>query len=317
MTSTADRTPAILSPTLALALLVATTAACGDGGGSEGGGAEDEPAPLTIGAIPDQDPERLQRLYGTLSDYLENELDVPVRYQPVTDYAAAVTAFRVGDLDMVWFGGLTGVQARLQVPGARAIAQRRIDENFHSVFIAHRESGLDSIGGVEGLSALEGHTFTFGSESSTSGRLMPQHFLGQAGVKPPDFRGQPGFSGSHDRTIALVESGSYEAGALNEQVWNSRLAEGAVDTSRVKVIWRTPAYYDYHWVIRPEVEERYGEGFIQRVRTALTNLEPEVSSEADILDLFGAEAFIPTADSNYARIEEVGRRIGKIRDPGQ
>ena len=142
---------------------------------------------------------------------------------------------------------------------------------------------------------------------------MPQYYLGQAGVEPDDFRGEPGFSGSHDRTIKLVESGSYEAGALNEQVWNSRLEEGAVDTSAVKVIWRTPAYYDYHWVIRPEVEERYGDGFTERVRTALLELDGETAREDSILDLFGAEAFIETADTNYARIEQVGRQIGKIR----
>jgi phosphonate transport system substrate-binding protein len=85
-------------------------------------------APLVTGAIPDQDPEKIQRLSDKLTAYLESELGVPVEYQPVTDYAAAVTAFKVGDLDLVWFGGLTGVQARLQVEGAQAIAQRDIDE---------------------------------------------------------------------------------------------------------------------------------------------------------------------------------------------
>ncbi len=75
-------------------------------------------APLHIGAIPDQDPELLQRLYGKLATYLTGELGVPVEYKPVTDYTAAVTAFKIDDLDLVWFGGLTGVQARLQVDGA-------------------------------------------------------------------------------------------------------------------------------------------------------------------------------------------------------
>lgn len=78
--------------------------------------------PLITGAIPDQDPEKLQRQYTKLAAYLQKELGVPVEYKPVTDYAAVVTAFKAGDLDLVWFGGLTGVQARLQVPGAEAIA---------------------------------------------------------------------------------------------------------------------------------------------------------------------------------------------------
>lgn len=295
------RGAALLSACLLLGTL---TAGCGG---------DAAPDAFTIGAIPDQDPQMLQRLYGTLSDYLESELEVPVRYEPVTNYAAAVNAFRVGDLDMVWFGGLTGVQARLQVEGARAVLQRGIDAEFHSVFIANRSAGLDSVDGVEGLRQLRGHTFTFGSQSSTSGRLMPQHYLGRAGVSPDDVRGQPGFSGSHDKTIRLVEAGSYEAGVVNEQVWNRRLAQGRVDTSRVEVIWRTPAYYDYHWVVRPGLEDRFGEGFVDRVRRAFMELDRDDPRERRILEMFGAEAFIPTENENYRRIERVGREIGKIQ----
>ena len=274
--------------------------------------AEETVEPFVIGAIPDQDPEKLQRLYGQLTTYLEATLGVPVVYQPVTDYAAAVTAFKVGDLDMVWFGGLTGVQARLQVADAQAIVQRDIDEQFHSVFIANVSSGIAPLEDLSGLTQLMGHTFTFGSESSTSGRLMPQHFMQEAGLSMDSFVGEPGFSGSHDATIQLVEAGSYEAGALNEQVWLSRVAAGEVDTSIVQVIWRTPPYYDYHWVIRPDVTAQYGDDFIEKVTTAFLALDNSVPAQAEILDLFGATQFIRTQNSNYDSIEAVGRAIGKI-----
>ncbi len=269
--------------------------------------------PLIAGAIPDQDPEKLQRLYGKVTAYLSQELGVPVEYKPVTDYTAAVTAFKVGDLDLVWFGGLTGTQARLQVPGAEAIAQRDIDEKFHSVFIANKASGLKPISESNGLTELKGRTFTFGSESSTSGRLMPQYFLKQAGVNLQDFKGQVGFSSSHDATIKLVEAGTYDAGVLNEQVWQSRLKSGEVNPNKLEVICRTPAYYDYHWVINPQVKQRYGQDFPQKVQAALIKLDPKVPEQKEILDLFGAEKFIPTQNSNYAKIEAVGREIGKIK----
>ena len=309
----AQRSPGVLGhprrwlAALAVLLLAGSGLACG---GGEQGGQE----PFTIGAIPDQDPEVLQRLYGTLSDHLEAELGVPVRYEPVTDYAAAVTAFRVGDLDMVWFGGLTGVQARLQVPGARAILQRGIDDEFRSVFIANTSTDLAPVDTVTELRQLEGHTFTFGSQISTSGRLMPQYFLQQAGMDLEAFEGEPGFSGSHDKTIQLVQAGSYDAGALNAQVWRSRLESGRTDTSKVRVIWRTPPYYDYHWVIRPEVTERYGSDFVQRVREAFTGLAAgDGETEARILEMFGAESFVPTENENYRKIEQIGRQIGKIK----
>ncbi|EAW36180.1 putative selenate ABC transporter substrate-binding protein [Lyngbya sp. PCC 8106] len=269
--------------------------------------------PLVISAIPDQDPEELQRKYQKLATYLEEKLGVPVEYKPVTDYAAAVTAFKVGDLELVWFGGLTGVQARLQVPGAEAIAQRDIDQQFHSLFIANKSSELTPLNDIDELQKLKGKSFTFGSESSTSGRLMPQYFLKQAGVNLEDFKGEPGFSGDHDKTIKLVEAGTYQVGAVNEKVWEKRVQENAINLDQVEVIWRTPAYYDYHWVIHPQVKEQYSADFIQKIQEAFISLDPKVPEEKEILDLFSASQFITTQNSNYTQIEEVGREIGKIK----
>jgi phosphonate transport system substrate-binding protein len=213
---------------------------------------------------------------------------------------------------MVWFGGLTGVQARLQVEDSQAILQRDGDDQFHSVFIANADSGLAPIDDLAGLNQLAGRSFTFGSESSTSGRLMPQYYLGQAGVELGEFKGEPGFSGSHDTTIELVEAGSYEAGVLNEQVWLSRVESGEVDLDRVQVIWRTPPFYDYHWMIRPDVVERYGEDFIDRVTLAFTQLDIDTPDHKEILDLFSAQAFIVTENGNYLQIETVGQDVGLI-----
>lgn len=274
---------------------------------------QSDSVPLKVGAIPDQDPEELQRLYSKLTDYLSESLEVPVTYQPVTDYTAAVTAFRVGDLDLVWFGGLTGVQARLQVADAQAIAQRDIDAEFTSVFIAHKSANLSPFASPKDLQKLKGLRMTFGSDSSTSGRLMPQYFLKNNDIGLEDFNGDVGFSGTHDKTIKLVESGTYEVGALNSQVWRDRLAEGKIDTDAVQVIWETPPYYDYHWVINPAVEEKYGKGFTTKVQQALLDLDATNPEQKEILDLFTAAKFIPTENQNYAQIEAVGREIGKIK----
>ena len=269
---------------------------------------------LKIGAIPDQNPERLNRLYGALSDELGASLNVEVQYVPVSNYAAAVSAFRSGSLDLVWFGGLTGVQARLQTPGATVLAQRDIDAEFTSVFIANGASGLRPITSADQLVQLKGRRLAFGSESSTSGRLMPQYFLGENGVTMAELAGGgPGFSGSHDATIAVVQSGAYEVGALNSQVWQSNVDEGRVDPAKVAVIWRTPPYVDYHWVARPDLDSRFGDGFTGRVQNVLLSLTPTKERGALVLELFGAKRFIPAQNEDYSKIEAVGRQLGKIR----
>ena len=269
---------------------------------------------LRIGAIPDQNPEKLNRLYGLVANELSKQVGVSVKYVPVTDYAAAVSAFRTGDLDLVWFGGLTGVQASLQKPGARMIAQRDIDAQFYTVFIANPKSGLKPIRSINQLSELKGKRFTFGSESSTSGRLMPQYFLSQAGVKLRDFAGgAPGFSGSHDATIALVQSGAYDAGAVNEQVWKANLRSGKANRTKVVQIWRTPPYPDYLWLAQPNLDQRFGKGFTAKLQKAIISWRPSDPEQKVILGLFGAQQFTSVSPAGYKQIEQVGRQIGKIR----
>jgi len=268
---------------------------------------------LRLGAIPDQKPERLNRLYPLVASELSRQLGVPVKYVPVVDYAAAVSAFRTGDLDVVWFGGLTGVQARLQKPGARVLAQRDIDAQFHSIFIASTRSGLKPFFQQSGLKTLKGKRFTFGSESSTSSRLMPQLFLQQAGVKLTDFAGAPGFSGSHDATIALVSSGAFDAGVVNEQVWRSSLLDGRAKRSKVIALWRSPGYPDYHWLAQGNLDARFGKGFTGRLQKAILSWRPSDPQQKQILSLFGAQQFTAADAAAYGRIEQVGRQIGKIR----
>lgn len=175
-------------------------AACGNDTSPSGaaGGASSGAGPLPISAIPDQDPEVLNRLYGDVAARFAEATGLEVTYTSVTEYPAVVRGFEVGDIAIAWMGGLTGVQAAQRVEGAVAFAQRDIDAKFTSLFIATKKSGLVAFNEVDGLSELAGHSLTFGSETSTSGRLMPQYFMDQAGLSLDDLTGEPGFSGSHE-----------------------------------------------------------------------------------------------------------------------
>lgn len=297
---------------LLLAVMVSAfalfAAACGGSDEAASGGT------LRIAAIPDQEPERLARTYDLVSEYLSEALDVEVEYVPVTDYTASVSLFRTGDVDLVWYGAVTGVQARIGTPGAEVIAQRDIDAAFRSVFIANTDAGVEPFDDVNGLSALADTRFTFGSESSTSSRMMPQYFLDQAGLGLDDFDGEVGFSGSHDAVIAAVESGSFETGTLGEAVWNSRVEEGVVDLDRVELVFTTPTFGNYHWLLQPQTFERYGDDFDTRVREALLALSPDDPEQAEILDLFEAASFIEADASLYETTESIGRELGVIAE---
>ncbi len=257
-------------------------------------------------AIPDQDETRLKARFSKVADYLQGQLGVEVRYIPVKSYAAAVTAFRNDQVQLAWFGGLSGVQARRLVPGSEALAQGREDTAFVSYFIAHESAGLKESKAFP--RAIAGKTFTFGSKGSTSGRLMPEFYIRQAfGKAPGEVFERVGFSGNHSRTIALVQSGSYQVGAVNYAVWESELKKGRIDTGKVGIIWRTPTYPDYQWTIRGDVDKRFGEGFTDKVKAALIGMK-----DRELLDAFPRSAFIPAKNADYAPIEDTGKQIGLL-----
>jgi phosphonate transport system substrate-binding protein len=263
---------------------------------------------LLIGGIPDQDVSRLEERFGSVAEYLSDQLGIDVRYVPVTDYASLVMAFKNGDVMLAWFGGLTGVQARSFAPGSEMIAQRPRDKTFTSVFIANSSVTANS------LDDLKGTRFTFGSTNSTSGHLMPRSFLLKAGVHPDkDFDQVPNFSGSHDLTWKLVESGSFETGVLNSAVWNRAMSEGSIDESKVRVVFESASFVDYHWLANPDIDEIWGESTTQKITDAFLGLTDDHELGSTILDLFETESFVGTDGSDYSDIEEIARSLNMLQ----
>ena len=135
---------------------------------------------------------------------------------------------------------------------------------------------------------------------------MPEFFLREQFDKSPEeIFSRVGFSGDHSATIALVQSGAYELGALSYQVWDKEVAEGTVDTDKVHVIWTTPPYPDYHWVIRGDVDAVFGDGFAGKVQRALLDLD-----DRDVLDAFPREKFIPATNDDFLPILDTARSLG-------
>jgi phosphonate transport system substrate-binding protein len=270
------------------------------------GAAHAQRATLVFTAIPDEDETRLVERFTQYAKYFESKLGVPVKYLPVKSYPAAVTAFTNNQVQFAWFGGLTGVQARLSVPGSQALAQGAEDLEFKSYIIAHASTGLAP--SKEFPKGIEGKTFTFGARASTSGRLFPEHFIRQAlGKEPEKIFSRVGYSGDHSRTIQLVQSGAYQVGVLNHLVWDQEVRSGKVDTKAVSVIWETPTYPDYHWVARGDIDRTFGAGFTGRLQTAILGVD-----DAKLLAIFDRTKFIPAKNDDYKVIEDVGKLTGLI-----
>ena len=262
--------------------------------------------PFVFTAIPDEDETRLKERFDKVAAYLQDTLGTEVKFIPVKSYAASVTAFTNDQVQMAWFGGLSGVQARRRVPGSKAIAQGFEDQQFISYFIANTSTGLTE--SKDFPKGIAGKTFTFGSKGSTSGRLMPEFYIRKAfGKSPDDVFSRVGFSGDHSKTLALVQSGAYEVGALNYAVWENEVKAGHVDPSKVRIIWKTPTYPDYNFSVRGDVDQNYGAGFTAKLTKALLEMK-----DPKLLESFPRSSMIPASNDDYGPIEDVGKQIGLL-----
>ena len=258
---------------------------------------------LRVSAIPDEAPTELQRKFKPLGAYLEKKLGMKVEFIPVTDYASSVEGLINHKLDMVWFGGFTFVQANVRSKGQVVpLVQREEDEKFQSVFITTKSD-------IRKLEDLKGKTFTFGSESSTSGHLMPRSYLLSAKINPDTDLKRIAFSGAHDATVAAVAGGKVDAGALNISVWEKLITENKVDTKQVHVFYTTPGYFDYNWSVRADMPA----DLQKKISEAFLSLNANDPRDKEILDLQRTKRFIPTKADNYKAIEAAAHNAGLLK----
>jgi phosphonate transport system substrate-binding protein len=266
---------------------------------------------LVITAIPDEKVSDQEAKFQALKKYLSDELGIETKFSISKDYGAAVQRFKNGEVHLVWFGGLTGVQAREAVPGARAIAQGDVDPNYKSYLIANSSTGLQPSAEFP-ADAIKDLTFTFGSPSSTSGRLMPTYFIIEnTGKTPDEFFSKPvqfQKQGGHVATAKAVESGSVQVGALNYKTYDSMVKDGKLDPEKAVKIWTTPGYADYNLTVHPELEKMFGEGFIDKLQKALVDCE-----DADVLKAFNRDDLIPAKNEDFASILRIAKEVGLMR----
>ena len=256
---------------------------------------------LRMSMIPTTDPGKVTRESEPLVAYLEKEVGAKIDLTVPTNYAAVVEAIANDQVDIAYLGGFTYVQASKR-SGVVPLVQRDRDRNFHSLFITHNDSGINS------LSDLKGHRFAFGDVNSTSGHLMPEFFMREAHVDP-EVISKAIYSGGHDATALAVANKKVDAGALDETVYQKMVADGKLDAKQVKVFYTTPPFFDYIWVARKTLDPSIAESF----SSAMLKLQANDVSQKAILDLLNATSYVKAEDRNYDKLRLAATDAGLLK----
>lgn len=290
------RTPPILSFRFFALILIAVfllAAGCSK--------SANQPLTLRLSMIPNTDPGRIVRESQSLVSYLEGETGAKIELTVPTNYAAVVEAIANDQVDIAYFGGFTYVQASERA-GVRPLIQRERDQNFHSLFITPADSSINS------LEDLKGHTFAFGDVNSTSGHLMPEYFMRQSNVDA-EVIAKATYTGSHDATALAVANKKVDAGAMDEAIYQRMTREGKLDSSKVRVFYTTPPFFDYVWAARKGLDSKLSEAF----SNAFLKLDPENAEYKQLLEFLSASKYIRAEDSDYDKLRQAARDAGLMK----
>ncbi|MBE7492245.1 MAG: phosphate/phosphite/phosphonate ABC transporter substrate-binding protein [Planctomycetes bacterium] len=268
---------------------------------------------IRITSIPDSDAKKIEENCNLIADRLTKVLGIPVKFMPQQDYAACVTGMATDQLELVWYGGVTCVQAMKKMDeakkGCTLIACRDADLKYKSYFIANKEAKIGPVKDLKELAAkAEGLNFTFGSKSSTSGHVMPRHFFqDQTGEKPEDVFKNVAYSGNHDNTLKNVAAGTAHVGAMNYKNWDNAKDDLAKAKEKCELIYTTPFYADYVWM----ANDRIGAENIKKIKDFFLGLDSKNPEDQKILAAWGIK------DGKYVECEKsMWDGIKKILEAG-
>lgn len=262
------------------------------------------PTRLRITVLPDQSPELLHRQHDSLVAYLGKSLGIPTELILPKDYPEMSKLFHEHKVDLVYFGGLSFVNAR-KVDNAIPIALRDIDLRFTSIFMARHSQQQRK------LEDFRGKRFSFGSKQSTSGHLMPRYYMQQLGIYPEHYFSEVHYSGSHDRTADMIKQNVVDLGTVNYSIIEGLFNKGLLNRSDYDVIWITPPYPDYVWAVSSNLNPT----FRQRLQAAFLAISPQDSDQKGILADQSAAGFLPVKSSDFDRLEKIADQLGLLANP--
>ena len=162
-----------------------------------GAGARAQTRALRLAFIPQENPEKLLGDIGAITDWLSQEIGVPVEGFVTIDHAAAVEALRNGDADISFMGALPFVLAEAEIGAVPLLSEVYRDAPSYTgrIFVL-RDSGIET------LADLRGRDIAFADPISESGYLYPLAEFERAGLiagprAAEDFFGRVFFAGGY------------------------------------------------------------------------------------------------------------------------
>jgi len=287
---------------LALGLL----SACGGGeqaNPSPKAGAE-ENTPIRFGLIPSEGGSDMVERFRPVIKQLEAELGRPVEAFSATEYLGIITAMQNKQVDLVYFGPKSYVEAN-RIAGAIAVAKElNLDglAGYFGVIVTHKDSGITS------LADAKGRSFGFTTPNSTSGSLIPAiGIMNELGISAEEYFGQIEYTGTHGNAVRAVLNRDLDVAATNTLDLRA-MEQSGLDSSNLVEIWRSEMIPAGVIAVREDLPQE----FHNQVAAALISL----STDRQAMEEMARGGFVPATDADYDIIRVLEQRRAEMEDGG-
>jgi len=168
-------------------------------------------APIRLGILPSDEPDRLIAKLAPLQRYLETatgrrfELVVSATYDALGDLVSQ------RKIEMAWFSGVSYMRSRARHPSIPMVRIVRYGKTtYRGVIVARIDSGIRKV------SDLAGRTFAYVDRNSGSGFLAANQIMKDAQIRPLRDLASVRFTYSHAASLDGVRNHLFEAAALYE-----------------------------------------------------------------------------------------------------
>ena len=266
----------------------------------------------------ENEADRLKN-YECYRAYLEEKLNIPVKFYPASDVAGIIHGLLGKTIDYASVGPSAYAAIYIDDPDSiePVVTVRESDgsDGYKSAIYVRSDSNIYS------LKDLEGRSMGWSDPNTTSGYLVPSFELYQRGLNPSEFFSRTGFAGGHEQAVISVLNRQYDAGATwvsgqgaveegySRGMLRNMVKKGLLDMSKLRVIWLSNLIMNGPHVIRKDLPEDFKEEITQ-LNLALVEEDNQCFKE---ITMGESQGFIRVSHENYENVVEMRNFIRNLR----
>ena len=250
---------------------------------------------------------------------LEDNLKIPVKFFPASDYAGVIHGLLGGFLDYASIGASGYAAIVIENPDIiepiLTVKENDGSIGYKAAMYVKKESRIFS------LEDMKEKSIAWSDPNSTSGFLVPNHEFIKKGIIIDEFFSFTGFAGGHEQAVIAVLNNQYDAGVT----WVSGIGEasdgytrgvlknmsnkGLIDLNEIRVIWLSDIIINGPHVIQKSLPKDF-KSEITRLNLALYEKNLSCYNQITNGDSLG---FVEVDESDYQNIIMMRKNIKNQR----